>query len=102
MLYEVITGDLLTVEVLEGRRQVLQIPVLGITKQYLGVSAYMRQDSLNEALGEGNVVTGAYLSHDPGVEQVLYDRLEGRPRVLGMVVITSYSIHYTKLYDNFV
>ena len=78
-------GDMLTVEVLEGRRQVLRVPVLGLTKQYLGVSAYMRQDSLNALLGEGNVVSGAYLTHDPGVEQELYDRLHGRPRVLGMV-----------------
>ncbi|MCP5277513.1 MAG: ABC transporter permease [Thiobacillus sp.] len=82
-------GDMLTVEVLEGRRQVLQVPVLGLTKQYLGVSAYMRQDSLNAALREGNVVTGAYLSHDPGAEQMLYDRLHGRPRVLGIVAHAS-------------
>lgn len=78
-------GDLLTVEVLEGRRQTLRVPVLGITKQYLGVSAYMRQDSLNALLREGDVVSGAYLSHEPGVEQDLYARLHGRPRVLGMV-----------------
>jgi putative ABC transport system permease protein len=78
-------GEMLTVEVLEGRRQVLQVPVLGITKQYLGVSAYMRQDSLNTLLREGNVVSGAYLSHDPGVETALYARLHERPRVLGMV-----------------
>jgi putative ABC transport system permease protein len=78
-------GDMLTVEVLEGKRQVLRVPVLGLTKQYLGVSAYMRQDSLNEALGEGNVVTGAYLSHDPGMGQRLYESLHARPRVLGMV-----------------
>jgi len=78
-------GDMLTVEVLEGRRQVLQVPVLGLTKQYLGVSAYMRQDSLNTLLREGNVVSGAYLSHDPGVETALYARLHERPRVLGIV-----------------
>ena len=78
-------GDMLTVEVLEGRRRVLRVPVLGLTKQYLGVSAYMRRDSLNALLGEGDVVSGAYLSHDPGVEQELYARLHGRPRVLGMV-----------------
>ncbi len=78
-------GDMLSVEVLEGRRQVLQVPVLGLTKQYLGVSAYMRQDSLNALLREGNVVSGAYLSHDPGVATDLYARLHARPRVLGIV-----------------
>ncbi|MEW5770137.1 MAG: ABC transporter permease [Pseudomonadota bacterium] len=78
-------GEMLTVEVQEGRRQVLRVPVLGLTKQYLGVSAYMRQDSLNALLREGDVVSGAYLSHDPGAERELYERLHGRPRVLGMV-----------------
>jgi hypothetical protein len=53
-------GDMLTVEVLEGRRPVLQVPVLGITKQYLGVSAYMQQDSLNALMREG----GMFLNDD--------------------------------------
>ncbi|MBM4180577.1 MAG: ABC transporter permease [Betaproteobacteria bacterium] len=78
-------GDLLTVEVLEGRRQVLQVPVLGITKQYLGVSAYMRQDDLNALLREGHVVSGAYIGHAPDAAADLYARLHARPRVLGMV-----------------
>ena len=78
-------GDLLTVEVLEGRRQTLQIPVQGITKQYLGVSAYIRQDVLNRLLREGNVVSGAYVSHEPGSENALYAALHDRPRVLGLV-----------------
>jgi putative ABC transport system permease protein len=73
------------VEVLEGRRQVLQVPVAGITKQYLGVSAYMQQGSLNTLLQEGNVVSGAYLDIEPGAEQAVYAKLHGRPRVLGMV-----------------
>lgn len=78
-------GDMLTVEVLEGRRPVLQVPVLGITKQYLGVSAYMQQDSLNALMREGSTVTGAYLALEPGTEAALYASLHERPRVLGMV-----------------
>jgi len=78
-------GDMLTVEVLEGSRPVRQVPVLGITQQYMGVSAYMQQDSLNALMREGNTVTGAYLAVAPGAEAALYDRLHDRPRVLGMV-----------------
>lgn len=78
-------GDLLTVEVLEGSRPVRQVPVLGITQQYLGVSAYMQQDSLNALMREGNTVTGAYLAVQPGTETELYASLHDRPRVLGMV-----------------
>ncbi len=82
-------GDMLTVEVLEGRRETLQVPVLGLTKQYLGVSAYMRQDDLNTLLREGNVVSGAYLAHDPEAAADLYARLYKRPRVLGMIAHAS-------------
>ncbi|WP_024302503.1 ABC transporter permease [Pseudogulbenkiania sp. MAI-1] len=78
-------GDMLTIETLEGKRQVFQVPVLGITRQFLGVSAYMQQESLNALLREGNVLSGAYLEIEPGAEQDVYARLQGRPRVLGMV-----------------
>jgi len=59
--------------------------VLGITKQYLGVSAYMQQESLNSLLREGNVLSGAYLSLDPEAETAIYTALHERPRVLGLV-----------------
>jgi len=78
-------GDMLTVEVLEGSRPVRQVPVLGITQQYLGVSAYMQQASLNRLMREGDTVTGAYLAVQPGAEAKLYASLNKRPRVLGMV-----------------
>ena len=78
-------GDLLTVEVLEGSRPVRQVPVLGITKQFFGVSAYMQQDSLNALMREGSTVSGAYLAVEPGAETELYEKLNERPRVLGMV-----------------
>lgn len=78
-------GDLLTLEVLEGSRPVRQVPVLGITTQYLGVSAYMPQDSLNALMREGGTVSGAYLAIEPGTEAALYARLHDRPQVLGMV-----------------
>jgi len=82
-------GDLLTVEILEGARPTRQVPVLGITKQYLGVSAYMQQDSLNALMREGNVVSGAYLGLDAGARGDIYAALNGRPRVLGMVANAS-------------
>lgn len=78
-------GDTLTLEVLEGRRPVLEVPVIGITKQYLGVSAYMRQDALNALMHEGPVVSGAYLGLMPEAERPVYAALNSRPRVLGMV-----------------
>ena len=78
-------GDMLTVEVLEGHRPVLQVPVLGITQQFLGVSTYMQQDSLNALMREGPVASGAYLALSPGAEAAVYEKLRQRPQVLGLV-----------------
>ena len=78
-------GDMLTVEILEGSRPVLQVPVLGITQQFLGVSAYMQQDSLNALMREGPVVSGAYLALTPGTEKSVYEKLHQCPQVLGQV-----------------
>ncbi|MCX7672985.1 MAG: ABC transporter permease [Thiobacillaceae bacterium] len=78
-------GQTLTIEVLEGRRPVLQVPVLGLTRQYLGVSAYVQRDTLNRLLREGAVLTGAYLGITAGDEARVYAELNRRPRVLGMI-----------------
>ncbi len=78
-------GDTLTLEVQEGKRRTVQVPVLGITQQYLGVSAYMQQDSLNALLREGDVVSGAYLAITPGEEKSVYEQLRQRPQVLGLI-----------------
>ncbi len=78
-------GDKLSVEILEGRRRTLEVPVLGITQQYLGVSAYMTRASLNALLREGEVVTGAYLAIDGDQEQAIYTLLHQRPRILGVI-----------------
>lgn len=84
-MLQVRPGDMLNVEILEGRRRTVEVPVLGITQQYLGVSAYMEKETLNALLREGNVVSGAYLAIEPGQEPLVHAELHERPRVLGMV-----------------
>lgn len=79
-------GEMLTIEVLEGRKPVLAVPLLGITQQYLGLSAYMERASLNALLHEGPAVSGAYLAVTRGIEQSLWPLLEARPRVAALVI----------------
>jgi putative ABC transport system permease protein len=75
------TGDMLTVELLEGNRAVRQLPLAGVVSEYVGVNAYMRLDSLNRFMREGSTVTGAYLSVDPAREAEVYARLQKMPAV---------------------
>jgi putative ABC transport system permease protein len=79
-------GEMLTIEVLEGSRPVLEVPVAGITRQYLGVNAYMDRDALNRLMREGPAISGAHLAVDSAREVEIYRELRGMPRVAGTVV----------------
>jgi len=76
-------GQMLTVELLEGSRAVREVPVSGVVSEFIGVSAYMRRDSLNSFLREGDSSTGAFLSVDPPQIPELYKRLRAMPAVAG-------------------
>ncbi|MDH4028035.1 MAG: FtsX-like permease family protein, partial [Nitrospirota bacterium] len=79
-------GDLLTVEVLEGSRPVIEVPVSGLISQYLGVAAYMDISALNRLMGEGDLISGVYLAADPFHQQDLFARIKEMPRVAGTEV----------------
>jgi putative ABC transport system permease protein len=77
-------GDLLTIEVLDGRRPVQQVPVTGIVEEYMGTSAYMEIDALRELVGEGRTLSGAFLRVDQASAESLYRRLKETPMVAGV------------------
>ncbi|MGD8933959.1 MAG: ABC transporter permease [Gammaproteobacteria bacterium] len=78
-------GDLLTVEVLEGNRPTLQVPVVGTARQDLGMNAYMARDTLNSLLKEGDAITGALLKVDERHQNDVYAELKETPRIAGVV-----------------
>ena len=78
-------GDLMTIEVLEGNRPTVQVPVVGTAKQYLGVNAYMQRAALNRLLQEGHALTGALLKVDQRYIREVYADLKGMPRIAGVV-----------------
>ena len=84
-LLHIKTGDMLTIEVLEGRRITVQVPVAGTAKQYLGLNGYMRVESLNALLKEGYALTGALLKVDDRYQRDIYAELKEMPRVAGVV-----------------
>jgi putative ABC transport system permease protein len=79
-------GELLTVEVLEGNRPVLEVPVVGLTSEYLGVSAYMQRETLNRLLKEGDAINTVFLDIDEDHSERVLHELDGMPRVGGTIV----------------
>ncbi len=77
-------GDKVVVEILEGNRPVREATVVGLVREYLGVSGYMNLAALNRFMHEGPTLSGAYLSVDSARLPSLYTGLKGMPRVAGV------------------
>ena len=82
----VVPGETLTVEVLEGRREVLEVPVAGTVDELLGTSAYMDLHALNSLLQEDHSISGALLQVDANKEQALYLKLKTLPAVAAVSI----------------
>lgn len=82
-------GDVVTVEVLEGARTVFNVPVAGVTSQFLGVGAYMPRRLLNRLLDEGYAINGAHLSVDADRTQALHAHLAALPEIAGTIIRTA-------------
>jgi putative ABC transport system permease protein len=74
------------VDVLEGRQRSVEVHVAAVVSEYLGVQAYVDLDAMNRLLGDGDVVSGAYLLVDRDAREAVYRELEARPRVAGVGV----------------
>lgn len=76
-------GDTLEVEVMEGARPKRAVPILGIVDEPIGYAAYVSRGYANRLLGEGDVLTGAYLRIDERDREPLMARLKTLPQVAG-------------------
>ncbi|MDH3412474.1 MAG: ABC transporter permease [Gammaproteobacteria bacterium] len=93
------TGDVLTVEVLEGRMRKEQVPVVALIRQDLGVGAYMDLGALNRLMQEGNAISGALLYIDEQYANEIYQHLKDRPEVGGSVIRTQEIRNYHRTMD---
>ncbi len=81
---QVEVGDVLAIEFLEGRRAKGRVSVAGIVDDFLGMSAYMDQESLQNLEGGAPVVSGAHLRVGPQARPRLEARLKNVPEVAGV------------------
>ncbi len=88
-LLKIKPGDMLTIEILEGSRPTIDVPVVSTVKQYLGLNTYMQRDYLNRLLKEGDVISGANLKVDKKYDKSVYKALNNMPRIVGVVQQTS-------------
>lgn len=80
-------GERLEVEIMEGHRRTVNIPLVATVDEPLGVSAYMDRRALNRLMREGPAVNGAWLLTDRSREGELFDRLWEMPRIASIGLI---------------
>jgi putative ABC transport system permease protein len=73
-------GDLVTVEVLEGARPTVTLPVSGISLGFVGLGATMEIGALNRLMGEGALVSGLNLMIDESQETAFYAAAKAAPK----------------------
>ncbi|MEE4186078.1 MAG: FtsX-like permease family protein, partial [Gammaproteobacteria bacterium] len=79
-------GDRVEVEVLQGRRPTLSLPVAELFETYIGMPAYIDLDALNRKLFERPMLQYANLLVDGQREAELYRTLKGMPDVSAVMV----------------
>ncbi len=81
-------GDRIEVEIMEGHRRTLNVPVAGIVEELVGLGAYGRRDWLNSLLQEGPAISGAWLMIDERQWDTLQGRLREMPVIAGVGIIS--------------
>jgi putative ABC transport system permease protein len=76
----------LVVEVLEGKRPVRLVPLVGLAEDFSGMAAYMDMHALNRLLGEGDVISGANFRVDKTQWKEFMRALKQIPRVSWVAV----------------
>ncbi|MGE5139716.1 MAG: FtsX-like permease family protein, partial [Rudaea sp.] len=77
-------GDRLLMEVEEGRRPKLAVPIQSLVTDYAGLSVYMDIDALRRLMQEGGTVSGAYLAVDSKKWGSFLEEVKGIPRIAGL------------------
>ena len=79
-------GDVLSVELMEGRRTVTQLPVAATVAELSGMTAWMRLADLNRLAGEGSVASMAGMRVDVSQQGALLHELKSIPIVSNVIV----------------
>ena len=82
----VVPGDQVQVRVLEGKRTTQPITVAALAEDFAGMAAYADLEVLNRVLGEGDRITGAYVSVAGGQWNEFLTALKKAPRIAGVAI----------------
>lgn len=76
-------GDRVVVELLEGTRRTVEVPLAATVREMMGLNAYMERRALNRLLGEGDVASRYALAVERGAEPGTLAAVRAAPRLVG-------------------
>lgn len=79
-------GDAIWIELLEGRRPKVRVPVVGVFNTYIGMPAFMDLNALNRLLKESPRLEYANLLIDESKKQQLFAHLKELPTVSAVML----------------
>ncbi|QDH71802.1 ABC transporter permease [Lysobacter alkalisoli] len=83
---DVVPGDRVALEVLQGHRPQLEATVAALVDDSLGLSAYMDIDAVRRMMREGGTLSGAAMKIDLAQEQALSQVLKSLPSIAGVAI----------------
>ncbi|MFC3229072.1 ABC transporter permease [Marinibaculum pumilum] len=92
-------GEQVLVEVREGRRPTLSVPIAGIADTLIGTGAYMDLERLNRLAGEGPRISAVHLSVDPAQIEALAAGLKEMPQVAGVSIRADAKAAFRRMVD---
>lgn len=93
-------GDWVDVEVMEGRRPHLRIPVNGISQEYVGLAAYMNREALSRVMEEAPAASGAYVAIDMNRLEEFFGAVKKLPIVQGVTMRIAALSEFRRIMDN--
>jgi putative ABC transport system permease protein len=82
----VTVGDFVAVDLLEGARRTVALPVTARVRDYFGINAMMDAQALSRLMREAPAVNSVHLSFDESRLDALYDALKAIPTASGMAL----------------
>jgi putative ABC transport system permease protein len=96
-ILDVRIGDLVDVDLLEGQRRTVSLPVAALVEDFFGIQGMMELESLNRLMREGPSVSSVSFTLDTNKADQLYNSVKSMPAVAGMGIQRLSLVNYRTL-----
>jgi putative ABC transport system permease protein len=90
-------GDLVEIDLLEGARRTVAVPVIALIEDYFGIRGMMEISALSRLMREDDAVSSVNLSIDDGQREKFYAAVKAMPVVSGVALQRVSLVNFRKI-----